>query len=114
MSVAEVEVSMEAVVVAERRGNEDDEMRLPRKKLVEGLLCEISSSARQQRWIFGYDEEGVELIGFAVEFERDNPEDEDWVVRQVDRSPDDDCPDASAGQQAESRLLTLSEEQAKV
>jgi hypothetical protein len=97
MSVAEVEVAMEALVVAERRGNEDDEMLLPRKKLLEGLLCKISRSARRQRWIFGYDEGGVELIGFAVEFERDDPENEGWVVRQVDRGPNDDCRDASAG-----------------
>jgi hypothetical protein len=97
MSVAEFEVTMEALVVAERRGNEDDEARLPRKKLLEGLLCKVSSSPRRQRWLFGYDEEGVELVGFAVEFERDDPEGENWVVRRVDHGPDDDCPDASVG-----------------
>jgi hypothetical protein len=92
MSVAEVEVAMGAVVVVERRGDDDDEMQLPRKKLIGGLLCKVAPSARRQRWIFGYDEGGVELVGFAVEFERDDPEEEGWLVREIDHSPREECP----------------------
>ena len=91
MSVAEVEVAMGAVVVRERRGDEEDEAGLPRKKLVDGFLCSVAPSALRKRWLFGYDEGGVELIGFAVEFERDDPEGDDWVVRRVDREPGDEC-----------------------
>jgi len=91
MSVAEFEAAMGAVVVVERRGNEDDEMHLPRRKVIGGLLCRVAPSGRRQRWVFGYDEGGVELIGFAVEFQRDDPEEEDWVVRRIDWSPSDEC-----------------------
>jgi hypothetical protein len=90
-SVAEVEVAMGAVVVREGRADEKDEGKLPREKLIDGFLCAMAPSALRKRWLFGYDEGGVELIGFAVEFERDDPEDEDWAVRRVDREPGDEC-----------------------
>jgi hypothetical protein len=46
--------------------------------------------------LFGYDEGGVVLIGFAIEFEREDAEDDEWVVRSVDMQPRDDCGDAGA------------------
>lgn len=97
MSVAEAEVAMGAMVVTERGENGDDESRRPRKKIIEGWLCRVDPSPLRRRWLFGYDEDGVELIGFAVEFGRDAPEDEDWVVRWVDREPKEDCPEGGGG-----------------
>lgn len=93
MSVAEFEVAMGAIVVAERTSADGDDDELPRKKLIEGLLCRRATSPLRARWLFGYDEDGVELVGFAVEFERDDPDREKWTVRGVDRNPADDCPD---------------------
>ena len=93
MSVAQVEVAMEAVVVTERRDPEADERDLPREKVIEGLLCTVDSSPLRRRWLFGYDEGGVELVGFGVEFERDDPGDDDWWVHHVDWEPQDDCPE---------------------
>ncbi len=92
MSIAEVEVAMRAMVVME--GEEDGEER-PRKKIVEGWLCEVDPSPLRRRWLFGYDESGVELIGFSIEFGRSDPEDDDWEVRRVERDPRDGCPDGS-------------------
>jgi hypothetical protein len=94
MSIAEFEVAMGAIVVAERRSANVGEDEVPRKKLLEGLLCRRATSAVRERWLFGYDEDGVELVGFAVEFERDDPEREKWAVHGVDHNPSDDCPDA--------------------
>ena len=94
MSAAEAEVALGATVVAERRDEKEDEDKLPRKKLIDGFLCSVEPSELRQRWLFGYDEGGVELVGFAVELERKKPDSDDWNVRGVDRSPADDCPDA--------------------
>jgi len=93
MSAAEVEVVLGAIVIAERHDENEDEAGLPRKKLIDGWLCTTDPSSQRQRWLFGYDDGGVELIGFAIEFERKKPDDEDWVVHGIDRDPEDDCPD---------------------
>lgn len=95
MSAGEVEVAMEALVVAQQ-GDEDDGEESPRVKLVEGRICINALSALRSRWVFGYDEAGVELVGFAIEFERDDPEDDDWVVRRIDEEPDDECESVEA------------------
>jgi len=92
MNVAEVEHVMGAIVVAERHG-EEKETEAARKKLIEGLLCRRQPSSLRQRWLFGYDDDGVELVGFVLEFERDDPDKERWTVRAVDRNPSDDCPE---------------------
>jgi hypothetical protein len=91
MSMAEVEAVMDAMIVTEQRGNEPDE-ESPRRKVVEGLLCDRDPTPLHRRWLFGYDEGGVELVGFALEFEREDPGDDDWTVRSIDRRPADDCP----------------------
>jgi hypothetical protein len=92
MSIAEVEVAMRAMVVTE--GEEEVEDR-PRRKVIEGWLCELDPSPVRRRWLFGYDESGVELIGFGIEFTRRDPEDDDWEVRSIERDPRDGCPDGS-------------------
>jgi hypothetical protein len=94
MSAAETEVVLGATVIAERHDENEDEAGLPRKKLIDGWLCTTEPSGLRQRWLFGYDEGGVELVGFAIELERSKPDDDDWVVRGIDRDPADDCPDA--------------------
>jgi len=91
MSIRQVESAMEAVVVIEGGGRDDKEVGLPRQKLIEGYLCSVTPSPLTQRWLFGFDEGGVELVGFAVELERSSPDDDDWEVRTVDRHPADDC-----------------------
>jgi hypothetical protein len=91
MTPAEVETAMQAVVVTQRQGDKDDEG--PRRKFIDGLLCSRNPTPLRQRWLFGYDEGGVEFVGFAIELERDNPEKEKWIVRGVDRAPTDDCPE---------------------
>jgi hypothetical protein len=91
MSPADVETAMQAIVVTEQHGEKDQEG--PRRKFVDGLLCRRDPTPLRQRWLFGYDEGGVELVGFAIEFERDNPEKEKWTVRGIDRAPTDDCPE---------------------
>jgi hypothetical protein len=96
MSAAEVEVAMHAAIVTERRGEDVDSDEAPRRKLVDGLLCKVTTG-RRQRWLFGYDEDKVELVGFAVEFEREDVESEDWEVERIDRDPADDCPDSIVG-----------------
>ena len=89
MSTAEVQGVLGAVIaVEEGPGGEGGQQR----KLMDGFLCKISPMPLKERWLFGYDEGNVQLIGFAVEFERDDEEDEDWVVSRVDHSPEDDCP----------------------
>ena len=95
MTIAEAETTLEATVVTERRGDEKKDDEAPRQKFIDGLLCRTNPSPLRQRWLFGYDEGGVELVGFVLELERDDPEKEKWTVRSIDRNPSDDCPDAS-------------------
>ena len=59
---------------------------------MDGFLCKVSAGALRERWLFGYDEGNVQMVGLAVEFARSDAEDDDWVVRRVDRAPGDDCP----------------------
>jgi hypothetical protein len=93
MSLADVETAMQAIVVAQGQGDERDKDG-PRRKFVEGLLCRYEPGPLRQRWLFGYDEGGVEFVGFVFEFTRDAPDSEKWTVRSIDRHPTDDCPDA--------------------
>ncbi|SRR6266404_2488971 len=93
MTGADVDIAMDAVVVTETKGAKEDEG--PRRRFVDGYLCSTDPSALRRRWLFGYDEGGVELVGFAIEFERDDPEKEKWIVRGVDKSPRDDCPEVA-------------------
>ncbi len=94
-SVEEVESALDATVVAEHRDDPEQEKTAPRRKLIDGWLCSMATSPLRKRWLFGYDEGGVVLIGFAVDFARNDPEDDDdWVVRGVDMQPHDDCPSA--------------------
>jgi hypothetical protein len=60
--------------------------------VIDGFLCRVDVDPLRQRWLFGYDDGGVVLIGFAVEFEREDPDDK-WRLRRVDRTPSDDCLD---------------------
>lgn len=92
MSVDDVEIAMQAIVVTEQR--EDVDQEGPRRRFIDGLLCRRNPTPLSERWLFGYDEGGVELVGFAIEFARDNPEKDNWRVRTIDRAPADDCPDA--------------------
>jgi hypothetical protein len=93
MTTADVDIAMDAVVVTETKGAKEDEG--PRRKFIDGYLCRLDPSPLRRRWLFGYDEGGVELVGFAIEFERDDPEKEKWVVRGVDKEPHDDCPETA-------------------
>ena len=93
MSVAEVETAMQAIVIAQGHGDATDK-EAPRRKFVEGLLCRYQPAPLRQRWLFGYDEAGVELVGFVFEFSRNDPDSEKWTVRSIDRHPTDDCPDS--------------------
>ncbi len=94
-SVDEVEAALEAIVVAQEVREGSDAKRSPRAKLVEGFLCLVPQSPLRKRWLFGYDEGGMVLIGFAIDFERHDPDDDgDWQVRGIDTRPRDDCPDA--------------------
>jgi hypothetical protein len=92
ISMPEAERVMGAVIVVVSRKSENGEELQLREKLIEGRLCTVDVSLARRRWLFGYDEDRVVLVGFAIEFEREDPEGEDWVVRQVDRSPRDECP----------------------
>lgn len=89
MSRVEVQATLGAVIAIEEgpEGESGD-----RRKLMDGFLCKLNPMPLRERWLFGYDEGNVELVGFAVEFERDDADDDDWVVRRVDNSPEDDCP----------------------
>lgn len=87
MSPPEVQAALGAVIAVEEGDGGAGEQR----KLMDGFLCRTSPTALRERWLFGYDEGNVLLVGFAVEFSRQD-KDEDWVVSRVDRSPGDDCP----------------------
>jgi hypothetical protein len=89
MSPGEVQVAMGTVIAVEEH---PDGEKGGQRKLMDGFLCKVSATPLRDRWLFGYDEGNVELVGFAVEFERADKNDDDWVVKRVDRSPQDDCP----------------------
>ncbi len=91
MTVPEVETAMQAIVFTQQQGDKP-EKDAPRQKLIEGLLCRRNPTPLSQRWLFGFDEDGVELVGFVLEFQRNDPESEKWIVRSIDRKPTDDCP----------------------
>jgi hypothetical protein len=93
MSLMDAEAAMGAVIAVEVRPGVDtkDQRQLPRRKIVEGLLCDVLPSAVRRRWIFGYDEGGVELVGFAIELTRERSDRDEWRVHRVDEAPDDDC-----------------------
>lgn len=63
-----------------------------RRKLMDGFLCRVNAGPLLERWLFGYDEGNVQMVGFAIEFVRRDADDDDWVVKRVDRTPGDDCP----------------------
>jgi len=88
MSPSDVEVAMGAVLAVEQAGDKSG----PERTLMDGFLCKVAPSPLTERWLFGYDEGNVLLVGFAVEFGRDKPDSNDWTVRRVERSPADDCP----------------------
>jgi hypothetical protein len=89
MSPAEVQATLGAVIaVEEGEGGEGGQ-----RKLMDGFVCRVSPTPLRERWLFGYDEGDVLLVGFAVEFVRDDPKDDGgWVVKRLDRGPNDDCP----------------------
>jgi hypothetical protein len=89
MSQGDVQVAMGAVIAVEEHA---DGEKGGQRKLMDGFLCKLNPAPLQERWLFGYDEGTVELVGFGVEFERTAPDDNEWVVKRVDRSPQDDCP----------------------
>lgn len=89
MSPAEVQVVLGAVIAIEEG---PDGERGDQRKLMDGFLCKLTPTPLRERWLFGYDEGEVELVGFAVEFERSHADNDDWVVQRVDDSPNDDCP----------------------
>jgi len=93
MNVDDVETAMGAIVFTQQQGDKPDK-DAPRQKFVEGLLCRTNPTPLRQRWLFGFDEDGVELVGFVLEFQRDDPDKEKWTVRSIDRKPTDDCPGA--------------------
>lgn len=88
MSPAEVQATLGAVIAVEEGESGERE----RRKLMDGFVCRVSSTALRERWLFGYDEGNVLLVGFAIEFVREDAKNDDWVVRRVDRAPADDCP----------------------
>jgi len=88
MSPGDVQVAMGAVIAVEEHS---DGGKGGQRKLMDGFLCRVEPTPLKDRWLFGYDEGDVELVGFAVEFERAD-KDDDWVVKRVDRAPQDDCP----------------------
>ena len=95
--MSEVELMREVRGALDRAVQREDVKVSPmeRRKFVDGYLCSTDPSSVRRRWLFGYDEGGVELVGFAIEFERDDPEKEKWIVRGVDKSPRDDCPEVA-------------------
>ena len=89
MSPAEVQAVLGAIIAVEE-GPEGENGG--QRKLMDGFLCKLSPVPLRERWLLGHDEGNVELVGFAVEFVRTDANDEDWIVRRVDKSPEDDCP----------------------
>ena len=89
MSPVEVQSALGAVIAVEERPEGEEGGQ---RKLMDGFLCKVSPIPLRERWMFGYDEGNVQLVGFTVEFERLDADDNDWVVRRVDYSPEDDCP----------------------
>jgi hypothetical protein len=89
MSAEEVQAVMGAVIAVEE-GPEGE--KNGHRKLMDGFLCKVSAGPLRERWLFGYDEGNVVLVGFAVELERSDEDSERWSVRRVDRAPQDDCP----------------------
>lgn len=89
MDPAEVQSVLGAVIAVEEG---DHEGAGGRRKLLDGFLCRVSAGPLRERWLFGYDEGNVQMVGFAVEFTRSDADDDDWVVKRVDRMPADDCP----------------------
>lgn len=87
MSPSEVQAAMGAVIAVEE--NTDGHGQ---RKLMDGFLCKVSPVLLKERWLFGYDEGNVQLIGFAIEFVRKDADGDDWLVKRLDRSPGDDCP----------------------
>ncbi len=90
ISTAETEATMGAFTAVETRTGVGGKPLERRATVVEGRLCIRDISERRQRWVFGYDQGRVVFVGFAVEFERGDAGD-DWVLRRVDRQPDDLC-----------------------
>jgi hypothetical protein len=89
MDAGEVQSVLGAVIAVEE-GNGDGAGG--RRKLMDGFLCRVGVGPLRERWLFGYDEGTVQMVGFAIEFSRSDANDDDWVVRRVDRAPGDDCP----------------------
>ena len=88
MSSADVQAAMGAVIAIEEQLNGDEGGQ---RKLMDGFLCKVEAVPLRERWLFGYDEGNVQLVGFAVEFERAEADD-DGMVKRVDGAPQDDCP----------------------
>lgn len=89
MDPGEVQSVLGAVIAVEE-GDRDG--KGGRRKLLDGFLCRVSAGPLRERWLFGYDEGNVQMVGFAIEFARSDADDDDWVVKRVDRTPSDDCP----------------------
>jgi hypothetical protein len=89
MSPSEVQAAMGAVIAIEEG---PDGTTGGQRKLMDGFLCKVSSSPLRERWLFGYDEGNVQLVGFAVEFARSKADGDDWAVKRVDGAPEEDCP----------------------
>jgi hypothetical protein len=89
MAASEVQAAMGAVIAIEEG---PDGVAGGQRKLMDGFLCKVNPQPLRERWLFGYDEGNVQLVGFAVEFGRSDPDDDDWAVTRVDRAPGDDCP----------------------
>lgn len=87
MDPREVQAVLGAVIAVE-----EGEGAGGRRKLMDGFLCRVSAGPVRERWLFGYDEGNVQMVGFALEFVRPEADDDDWVVKRVDRAPGDDCP----------------------
>jgi hypothetical protein len=89
MSASEVQAALGAVIAVEET---PDGAAGGQRKLMDGFLCKVNPQSLRERWLFGYDEGSVQLVGFAVEFGRSAADDDDWAVIRIDRNPADDCP----------------------
>lgn len=88
MSPGEVQAALGAVIAVE----EGEAGGGGQRKLMDGFLCRLNPTPLKERWLFGYDEGNVLVVGFAVEYTREDAEDDDWRVKRIDRAPGDDCP----------------------